>query len=157
VSELRAAPFVLRHVGGTLAPAAPFLLGAGQTGVTMPGHDGKKIFLSFGANGFVVRDDDHPLLDFRVTGSRKFLLPLNLHHAETAALAALLRLGVLNSPIPLKDDFRCVTSFGRRQVRMRAKSRDVYSGAARCRQNRGSRRNFNLPTVNRQLHHTHDT
>jgi hypothetical protein len=132
-------------------------LGAGQTGVTMPGHDGKKIFLSLGANGFVVRDDDHPRLDFRGTGSRKFLFSLNLHHAETAALAALLGLRVLDFPIPLKDDFRCLTSFGRRQIRMIAESGDVNSGAARCRQNRDSRRDFNLLTVNRQVHHAHDT
>jgi len=147
----------LRYVGGTLAPAAPFLLGAGQTGVTMPGHDGDKIFLPPGPDLIIVRDDDHPRLDFRFTGSRKFLLLLNLHHAETAAFAALIGLGVFDFPFPLKNDFRCLTSFGRRQIRMIAKSGDVNSCPARCRQNRGSRRNFNLVTVYRQLHHAHDT
>lgn len=48
MSELGAAPLVLRNIGRTLAAAAPFLLRAGETRMTMTGKDGNQILLPLG-------------------------------------------------------------------------------------------------------------
>ena len=62
--ELGAASFIFRDIGGTLTPAAPLLLGAGQAGMPVSREYGYQVFLSLLPDPVIVSDYHHALFDF---------------------------------------------------------------------------------------------
>jgi hypothetical protein len=112
VTELGTAAFIFRYVGRTLGPGTAFLLGTGQTGMSVTGHNGHQLFLSCGFDAVTICDDHHCFGSFGDTRAHQLLFTLDFHHTKSAAPAGFFGHGIFNFAITLKNNLGAFASLG---------------------------------------------
>ena len=104
MTKLGTAALIFRYVGRTLGPGTAFLLGTGQTGVSVTGHNRHQFFLSCGFNAVIMGDDHHSCCNLGGTRAHQLLLTCDFHYTQTATPAGSFRQGIFNFAICLKNN-----------------------------------------------------
>jgi hypothetical protein len=96
MAELRATALIFRYIDRALGTGAPFLLGTGQTGMPMPGHDGHHIFLTLFPDALILGNHPHAIGRFSCTGTHQFTLTRDLNQTDPAAFSELPGPGIID-------------------------------------------------------------